>query len=520
MPMEWEREELELKERGKKQTSQILLEEDVIAPDSKPDISEIIGYHGKVEESSIKTGDEKIIMCGVLVLDILYYSKKGEYGVYAMKATLPFEDIIYIDGLNPEENPKVKAIPKIEHLECQVINDRKLGIKAVLAVDVLTQVLHKVQMIVPKEMEDVEFLQEVVVMEKTVEEKKDCYKIKEELVLDEKLPALGEILRNQVALVEKEIRPMDEKVMIRCHIILDVLYRDDEGLCHVWREKIPFHGYMEGKNITPKVGLDMDLEVKDVKLETRINEDGEARILDVEIDIDGSMEAWETVEKNIVTDAYALGMKTEVMKEQFSYPVAVAEGRNEFHIREKIELSSDDAPMMQVENIWGEVSVEEVVPKKDMATVEGMLTTQILYLSPEDNSPFHIVEKSTPFQQNIELKGVMPEDDIEIKANVEEIDFQSFTEKEGEIQGTILLEANAKRKELAETVVDVEVKEQLTEQGRKPGAIIYTVQHGDSLWSIAKAHETTVDEILMINEIENPEKIYEGQKILIIHMKP
>ena len=42
MPMEWEKEEIVLKQQGGKQASQILLEGDIIAPDSKPDVNEVL----------------------------------------------------------------------------------------------------------------------------------------------------------------------------------------------------------------------------------------------------------------------------------------------------------------------------------------------------------------------------------------------------------------------------------------------------------------------------------------------
>ena len=48
------------------------------------------------------------------------------------------------------------------------------------------------------------------------------------------------------------------------------------------------------------------------------------------------------------------------------------------------------------------------------------------------------------------------------------------------------------------------------------GAVIYMVQPGDTLWKIAKRYRTTVENILAVNEIENPDLIYPGQKLLII----
>lgn len=45
--------------------------------------------------------------------------------------------------------------------------------------------------------------------------------------------------------------------------------------------------------------------------------------------------------------------------------------------------------------------------------------------------------------------------------------------------------------------------------------MIYTVKSGDSLYKIAKNHNITVEDILKLNIIPNPNLIYPGQEIVI-----
>ena len=45
---------------------------------------------------------------------------------------------------------------------------------------------------------------------------------------------------------------------------------------------------------------------------------------------------------------------------------------------------------------------------------------------------------------------------------------------------------------------------------------IYVVKKGDSIWKIAKKYKTSMDNIIKTNNIENPNQINEGQKILVI----
>lgn len=518
MPMEWEREEIVLKQQVGKQASQILLEGDIIAPDSKPDVKEVLSCHGKIRMKDVRVGDDKINLSGDLDLNILYSSDKGEDAVYAMSSSLPIEDVMNMDGL--EQDMQVKVSSVLEHLDCQVINDRKLGVKAVIGIVAVADCIHKVDVVVPSEGNGMAFLEGNLRMEEVVAEKKDRFTIKEEITLPQTAPSVGEILCSEFYLTDKEIRPMDGKVMVRSNLMTDILYTDDQGTgtVHVWSEKIPFNGYLETEGITPKSTVDMELCIDEASVKTALDDDGEPRILNVDVSILGELSAWDVTEKKVVTDAYAPGMETEVMRENITYPTTVGRAKNQFSLKEKITLEQNERPMLQAGKAWGTILVQDVQAEEDMIEVEGVLTAEILYFCQEDDHAVCMVQRGIPFSQKIEMKGVMPEDEVSAKGNVEEIDFQILSDTEGELFASVVLEVDAKRPETAQLVTDIRLNDPDNSQRHIAGAIIYTVQPGDSLWTIAKRFDTTIERILMVNDIEDPDKIYPGQKILIVKM--
>lgn len=516
MPMEWEREEIVLKQRGGKQTSQILLEGDIIAPDSKPDVKDVLTCHGRVHMGEVRVGDDRINLQGELQLNILYVSDKGENAVYAMNASLPIEDIIYMDGM--EKDMEASVTSEIAHMDCQVINDRKLGVKAVINVTVTSSRTHKIEAVVPSEGGEVAFLEDQLTMEEVVAETRDRFTIKEEMTIPQSAAALGEILESELRLVNQEIRPMDGKVMLRSNLLVDILYNDDQGIPHTWSGKIPFSGHLEASGITPKTLVDVDLALAESNMKIGLDDDGEPRILDIDVSVEAKLAATDTTERDVVSDAYAPGKQTEVTKETFTYPVTVASGRNEFTIQEKIALEAGELPMLQAGRAWGELTLQNIIPEQDMVRVEGVFTVEILYFCKEDDPAVCIIKKGIPFNQTVEMKGVMPGDEVSVQASIESSDFQILSEREGEIYASILLQLEAVREETAQLVTDIQVLDMQEGQRHIAGAIIYTVQPGDSLWSIAKRYDTTIPRILMVNDIENPDRIYPGQKLLIVKM--
>ena len=59
------------------------------------------------------------------------------------------------------------------------------------------------------------------------------------------------------------------------------------------------------------------------------------------------------------------------------------------------------------------------------------------------------------------------------------------------------------------------ITEEIEDDLEDYSVIIYVVKDGDTLWKIAKKHGSTVDDIVRVNGIENPDKINIGEKIYI-----
>lgn len=498
------------------QSAQILLEGDMIVPDSKPDLQEILRCGGEVNLKEKRIYEDRVSFAGTLEVSVLYRAKNGEQPIYAMTTTLPLEDFIHIEGL--EKDMTVSLESQLEHLDCSIINDRKIAVKAVIAVTARATQKRTAEILSNLEGEAVETLTGTLRMERETAELKDHFTVKEELTLPSAKPEIGEILWEEITLTEQDLRPMDGKAMVRGNVKLSILYTDAQGNgLGSFTEKIPFSGYLEGNGIDGRTALDGTLTIAEAKLTPMPDEDGEMRMLGVDVTVGAELRGRETAEQEILLDAYLPQGTLELQRERVTYPVTVAEGKNQFILKERIQLENGETPMLRTEEIWGEVRSVESRTMADAIEAEGVLLADLLYESADDAAPVCIIHRGIPFTQVMELKGVQEGDTAEVKLRLEDLDFQMLSEREGELRATLTMEATVQRAETAEWVTDVMQKE---EEPCQPmaGAIIYLVQQGDSLWKIAKRYCTTVAEIAAVNEMENPDLIYPGQKLLIIKM--
>lgn len=171
--------------------------------------------------------------------------------------------------------------------------------------------------------------------------------------------------------------------------------------------------------------------------------------------------------------------------------------------------------MLRTEMLWGEVRLLEAMVRMDTVAAEGVLTVDMLYHCADDESPAALLRRDIPFMQEMEVKGAAEGDTVRVLLRLEDMDIQMLSETEGELRAVIAMEAAVSRQETAEVVTDIMIEEGAV-LPPVAGAIIYKVQKGDSLWKIAKKYRTTTADIAAVNEMENPDLIYPGQKLLII----
>lgn len=516
MPLELAKETMVWREEAGEQTSQILLEGDMIVPDSKPDLREILRCEGDVTLRDKRVNDDRVSFSGALDVTVLYAAKNGEQPLYTMQSSLPMEDFIHMDGL--EKDMEVSLSAELEHLDCEIINDRKLGIKAVIRVTAKAEKKRSAEILCGAEGEGVECLTGTLQMEADTVELRDRFTVKEELILPAAKPEISEILWEDVSLTEQDVRPMDGRVMVRGNLKVNLLYTDGQGNLGSFSEKLPFSGYLEGEEIEPRTVIDTRLWIEDAKLTPMTDEDGEARQLAVDVTVGAELRGQEPVEQEILLDAYSPKGTVKIERETVSYPLTVANGKNQFTLKERVPLENGEPPMLRVEEIWGDARLEEVRTGTDSVEAEGVLSAAVLYYCEDDETPVCILRRGYPFTQTVELKGIQEGDEAAVTLRLEDIDFQLLSERDGELRATLTMETRVRRGETAETVTDITLEENEAEQLSAASAVIYMVQPGDSLWSIAKQYHTTMEDILAVNEIEDPDLLYPGQKLLMVKL--
>ncbi len=502
-----------------KEISQVLVEGDIIVPDTKPDIDTVLEANASAYIDSKDIVNDRITFKGNLDINVLFIAKGENKPVYNMQTTYPINDFINMENI--DKNMTVFTTCNITNLDYKLINDRKVSFRAIL--DVSTEVLAKENIEAVSTIDGLSEKQMKVTninVNKVACTKFDRFNIKDDIEISSSRPNIKEILDISFNIANKDVRTQQEKINISGDIRACVLYKSDEedSIITYFEQDIPFNGSIEVEGATDDMIGDVYLDIQEKNVQILEDVDGEPRLIGLDIYVGCNIKVSYEDEMDILEDAYALDKKITIEKNMQSYPMLVCKNKNQASIKEVVKLEENCPPILQVLKVSGKPVLDNVEILEDKILAEGVIECKILYITNSDEYPMYCFNTVVPYTQAIDAKGSKPEMvKTDINVCLEHIGVNMLSDKDVEIRCAVNFDAVVTKDKDLSFITDVAFEE--VDEAFLNGIasmIIYVVQPGDTLWNLAKKFNTTVDDIVELNDIENPDLIYPGQKLLIL----
>ncbi|MDR1687720.1 MAG: DUF3794 domain-containing protein [Clostridiales bacterium] len=501
-----------------KENTQALYEGDIIVPDIKPDIAVILSTDSNVIIDRVDVGTDRINYTGKLAVNILYLARGAQKLVHSMHVSHAIDDFINMDGVTKDAWAEV--VPAIENIDFKIINDRKIGYRAVVNFDVGASITcsHEVVTTIGGINEN-QLLKTPLKLNRSVVTKTDTFTVKDEISIPAGKPNIRELLQYNVSVGNKDVRVGNGKININGELAVTCLYKgdEDESLIEFVETDIPFNGQIDAPESREDMFADVKTTIMDPYIQIRPDADGEDRMLDLEITIQAVLKISVSENIEILEDAYCINQNIDIKREPVKYSKPVCRNRNQSPIKEVIQLDSTCPDILQIFRVKGKAGIDEVKIVDDKVIAEGVINCDVLYIAGSDETPLYSYKYAVPFRQVIETKGARPGCEVHVEASVEHAGFNMLSDREVELRFLLCFNTSVSEELECSMITDIEFTEMDKEQlDKMPSMIIYVVQQGDTLWKIAKKYNTTIDELSSINEIDSPSKIYAGQKFLVL----
>ena len=514
MAIELVKEPLRINQAISEGVMQFAVQGDVLIPDIKPDVVKVLYIDGNISTENKETLQDRVIAEGAVNFRIIYQCNDEERPIRALNASLPFKEPIESIGIRP--GMKISLDGDILNNEYDVLNERKIFIKAIAQITTRAMDVADISLITDVTgIDDIQKLKKGVKVCSYIGDGFDRCTAKHDVEIPENNPAIFEVLTSN-ARVTKEVKLTDDKIIVKGEIRIITLYaaEDEENSIQTVECEIPYTQFVDIDGMSEDALCDVDVEVKEVNVRVVEDETGDFRILDYGIDLEFNARGYEWQERHAVTDTYSSSHKMEVESKEVVTSQMVCDLSSQIVVKDSVEVPEDQ----QITKIYGVISksaVPYVKVENDKVSVSGILYVWMLYCGGQDNS-IKCSKFEIPYNSEIEAKGAEAGMTYKAKVEVERCGFNMVSETEVEIRAVLCTYVKLYKESKVKVVNNIESTD--IDKGAmdaQPSIIIYFVQSGDTLWKIGKKYHLAVEDLVKMNNIQNPNELMIGQQVLI-----
>lgn len=468
---------------------------DIIVPDIKPDIVNIINTNATAYIYKEEVTNGRIRVDGNIDTYVVYLADNGE--TRSVQTTLSFAESI--EDTNIVETAFSKQKVYLENIEAKVLNERKISIKSSLKIK--SEVFEKSEIEINddfEEIQNVEKLKETLNIKSIIGINKVKTSIKENISVDSSLE-VAEILKTDIEICNLENKISYNKVLAKADAKIKIVFLAEDGRIGVANANIPVMSFIDIEKVTDKNECNVEYNIRNMLFKANAKE---AHSVSCQVDFEVSCEAYETRTVDVIQDMYGIKNAIDFTKKDVEVQINSIAKSEKINLNERILVED----ILNIYDVSVRSKVVNVSKSGNFQNYECELNLDFYYEADNRNG-LNVKRVTIPFITKFEGEA----EDIEV-----EILRKQFTVSSENVDCEIEIlskqsNTNLKRISIIENVISKEL-----EEDNDYKMFMYFVKQGDTIWKIAKKFKVSMCDIIKLNNIENPDRINIGDRLYIM----
>jgi len=504
MAMNIEKQMMVLNKVVARNTQVTWVEQDILVPDTKPDVMKIIQVEAIPFIGNVEVVDSGIRVTGEITYYIIYRAMDKDK-TRGISMTYPFSQTINVPDAKKGMNARVVA--DVRNIIYSLPNERKVSIKTELLFRYAITDKSDVELIQGiTGSEDIETKNSQDVFYNVISTKQEVLDAKEDIVIPENVPGIGEILRVSSNITNTDYKVSYNKILVKGDINVELLYleKGETENIFTYTVTVPFTGMIEFDNISENYRFDIKYVLRNLEIVM-----GDNNMLTISGEVIADAIMFEEKKVDYVNDFYSTNSKLNYDKSEVAVIKNKETVNKQINVKDNIGITDDKNKILAynvgLSHLNSKISGSNLYvdgPLKVMITFENKETGMV------DSKIYDMLVDTT-----VALGKDVDEDNVEVDITVEN---KMVTVQNGNIEANIILNVKAEIENIDKITIIGNIEEENLNPEEFDSMYMYIVKKGDNLWSIAKKYKTTVDKIANINNIVDENKIDMGQKLLII----
>ena len=480
------------------------IEQDILVPDTKPDVMKIVQVEAIPFVGNVEVVDSGIRVTGEITYYIIYRAMEQDK-TRGISMTYPFSQTINVPDAKKGMNARVEVATR--NIIYSLPNERKVSIKTELVFKYNITEKGDIELIQGmQDTEDIETKTSQDVFYNVISVKQEILDAKEDIVVPERVQPIGEILRISSNISNTDYKVSYNKILVKGDINVEMLYLEagDTENIFTYTVMVPFTGMIEFENIAEDYRFDIKYTLRNLEVVL-----GENNMITVSGEVIADAVMFEEKKVNYVNDFYSTNSNLNYDKSEVAVIKNKEKMQKQVTVKDNIGITDDKNRILMYN-----VSTEHLNTKVSGSNlyVDGPLKVMVTF----ENRDTNIVDSKTYdmlVDTTIPLGKEVNEENVDVSIVIES---KSVALQNGNVEANVTLNVIAEIENIDKITIIGTIEQESMNTEDFDSMYMYIVKKGDNLWSIAKKYKTTVDKIANVNNIVDENKIDIGQKLLII----
>lgn len=449
------------------------IEEDILVPDTRPDLEKILSVTAtpeisKHESYAGQNGKNMLKINGSFEISVLYLPAGSATGVVAINSKIPFRREFEIqEPLSAQAEIKVTG----KMPEAKVINERKIRISTGASFNAWEYGDTEMELLEGVRDDSLLLKKERVRFTDMAQRRTDTTDIRERIRLKESYPEPKSILRHEMNVVENHRQISKGKAVVEASLYYSILYMpeasaaqgaddsaSDAAVPVYVRGKVDFTQFLRLPDVkddeTAGSIVKFDILTSDISLrapgasasgydgsdedeEEEYEESGDssadssAPYFQLSASVAAGIQVYRSLERDVVTDMYHRSKNLEYSTAPYQVSELCGSASPDISIRETVNIPETRGNAASVPYI--SLTTENITAstEDDRCVIEGSLRANILFV--EENAEISCFEHHIPFRTVTDMPGACAESYAECDAGIKDIWFDRVNSRQIDI---------------------------------------------------------------------------------------
>ncbi len=492
-------------------TAEQPLECDVILPDYCPDIQRILNCDVccMVKESS--ASGSRLSISGEFLVTILYAGERGE--VRSIQHKIPY--IRNVELRSSVSSPIVFVNCNVDYVNCRAVSSRRLEVRGAATLSIQAVNCVEEELIDDCSGMGVQLKKQEMDHKVCLLSKESPFKVREELEVGSRAP-ISQILFTQLRACITDQKVISGRIVTKGELHLCILYepvsKEEDPQPQTLEYTLPISESIDINATGDEALCTAFYRVTGWELQPKCDLDGEAKLLDLEVQLTAQVLIHQNTALSLVSDCYCTEYEAEFQTKNLCF-LDLKKSVDESH--SICETISHTQPIDSVLCAWCRIRDQQTEKSQD--GIEVQATADLSVLIRQEDGEVQILQKACSLTHNIpvDANGATLLFSPQITPSFVESSLIGSTQVE--VKCTVSITGCIYALEHQCAVSEISIDESKSKSCKRDCALtIYYADRGESVWDIAKKYNTSIDGVMEENGLDND--ILAQREILLIPM--